>query len=385
MQNQPTHPTRDSADADTNSEVEALRQQISDLVANVRRNEDVMRRFHNLELRLISVKDFDELLHTMLFHHRKAFDLDAISLAIIDQEYGIRRMLELNNIEADDFPDLVIVDDPAELVDLYGADPKPLLGNYDPHRHGLLFPPSLPLPDGVALLPLLRNGRLTGSLNLGSHDTDRFTPALATDFLGRLAAIASVCLDNVISHEHVKNTGLTDPLTGVHNRRYFEQRLREEIGRNQRQGQPLSCLLLDIDYFKSVNDTHGHQAGDQVLQETAARIKGQLRLSDALVRYGGEEFAALLTQTDHTVAISIAERIRQSIADKTFRLAGNAGGGLTVTISIGVATLDGATRTDSLRSGSTDELAQKLVAGADAALYRAKESGRNRVVSNAST
>ena len=375
----------DSTDTDANNEAEALRQQISALVANVRRNEEVMRRFHDLELRLISVKDFDELLHTMLFHHRKAFDLDAISLAIIDQEYGIRRMLELNNIEADDFPDLVIVDDPAELVDLYGADPKPLLGIYDPHRHGLLFPPSLPLPDGVALLPLVRDGRLTGSLNLGSHDIDRFTPALATDFLGRLAAIASVCLDNVISHEHVKNTGLTDPLTGAHNRRYFEQRLREETGRNQRQGQPLSCLLLDIDYFKSVNDTHGHQVGDQVLQETAARIKGQLRLSDALVRYGGEEFAALLTQTDHTVAISIAERIRQSIADKTFRLAGNAGGGLTVTISIGVATLDGATRTDSLRSGSLDELARKLVAGADAALYRAKESGRNRVVSDVST
>lgn len=369
MKNQPTRGSADDA--------VALRQQLNDLVANVRRNEEVMRRFHDLELRLISVKDFDELLNTMLFHHRKAFDLDAITLAIIDHEYGIRRMLELNNIDPDDFPDLIIVDDPVELVDLFETDPKTLLGDYDAHRHGLLFPPSLPLPDSVALLPLVRNGRLTGSLNLGSYDANRFTPALATDFLGRLAAIAAICLENVINHERLKNTGLTDPLTGAHNRRYFEQRLREEAGRNLRQKQPLSCLLLDIDHFKNVNDTHGHQAGDQVLQETAARIKGQLRLSDALVRYGGEEFAALLTQTDQVVALSIAERIRQSIADKPFRLAG--GASLTVTISIGVAALGGAARTESL-----DELARKLVARADEALYRAKESGRNRVVSNGS-
>src|SRR5690606_13160818 len=141
--------------------------------------------------------------------------------------------------------------------------------------------------------------------------------------------------------------------TGVHNRRYFEQRLREEIDRALRKGSPLSCLLVDLDHFKAVNDRHGHLIGDVVLREVAEQIKDQLRLSDAMARYGGEEFAILLVQTDAGAARAIAERIRSRIAAQSFKLPGASR--LDVTISIGVSTLH-----EELRGADVDSRARDL-------------------------
>src|SRR5690606_11580958 len=128
------------------------------------------------------------------------------------------------------------------LSSLFGADNEPVLGPYDPARHRVLFTTGLSHPASVAILPLTRWGQLVGSLNLGSVRPERFTPGMATNFIQWLAAVASVCLENVANNERLKHIGLTDALTGVHNRRYFEQRLREEVDRALRKGTPLSCL-----------------------------------------------------------------------------------------------------------------------------------------------
>jgi diguanylate cyclase (GGDEF)-like protein len=186
--------------------------------------------------------------------------------------------------------------------------------------------------------------------------------------------MVGICLENVTNSERLKHLGLTDSLTGVHNRRYFDQRLQEEVSRAQRQSLPLSCLFLDVDHFKRVNDQYGHQTGDCVLREVAWRIKGQLRSIDVLGRYGGEEFAVLLAQTDIDSALAIAERIRHSIAEQRFK--GEGDETLAVTLSVGVAPLHGCNRAQ-----NAEALAQQLVARADQALYRAKQGGRNRVMS----
>jgi two-component system, cell cycle response regulator len=159
----------------------------------------------------------------------------------------------------------------------------------------------------------------------------------------------------------------------VHNRRYFEQRLREEVDRSLRKGSPLSCLLIDLDHFKQVNDRHGHLIGDAVLREVAEQVKDQLRLSDAMARYGGEEFAVLLVQTDTASAIAIAERIRERMVSRPVVLPD--GKTLSVTLSVGVSTLH-----QSVRGADVDARARELVAAADRALYAAKRAGRNRVV-----
>jgi diguanylate cyclase (GGDEF)-like protein len=239
---------------------------------------------------------------------------------------------------------------------------------------------AFPLPPSglasIALVPLIRNRRLIGSLNLGSRDPGRFTPLLGTDFVEHMGSIIAICLENVISNEMLKYIGLTDALTGVYNRRYIDRRLVEEVARARRQGYRLSCLYIDVDHFKQVNDTYGHQAGDDVLREVASRIKAELRMSDALGRFGGEEFVVLLIDADVESASVVAQRIRASVANQLFLL--GEGQGLAVTVSIGVAALD-----ESERELAIEDAAQELVAQADGALYEAKQQGRDRVVTAA--
>lgn len=168
-----------------------------------------------------------------------------------------------------------------------------------------------------------------------------------------------------LEHENV-----SDPLTGVFNRRYLHRRLDEECSRAGRLGQPLSVLLLDIDHFKQINDTHGHQAGDQVLVAFAERVRGQLRKPDIVARFGGEEFMVIATHTAGAGAVDLAERLRLDIQQARFSLEGAPGATheIRLTCSVGVASL-----------GDGIDQADRLVCSADKALYQAKHEGRNRV------
>jgi diguanylate cyclase (GGDEF) domain len=357
-------------DRDPSSENKDLRRRLTAVIANARHNEERMRRFHEQELQLLSASGLVDLLRHIVVGHRQVFELQSVTLTLIDAEYEFQRLLaELGC--SDCFPEVRFVDSGAGLAAFFGSAQMPRLGEFRADRHAELFHVGPP-PASVAVLPLLRQRRLLGSLNLGSQAAGRFIPGSATDFLERLGAVVAIGLENAINHERLKHIGLIDALTGVHNRRYFDRRLTEEVERVQRSGQPLTCLFLDVDHFKKVNDVHGHQVGDRVLQEVAARVKAQLRLSDALGRYGGEEFSALLVQTDLEQATDIAERIRASIAGEPFRLGG--AHDLRVTMSVGIAVL-----LPQDCAGAIAACAERLVALADEAVYRAKQGGRNRV------
>jgi two-component system cell cycle response regulator len=163
---------------------------------------------------------------------------------------------------------------------------------------------------------------------------------------------------------------ITDALTGLHNRRYMETHVGTLVEQALSRGKPLTVLVLDIDYFKSVNDTHGHDAGDDVLREFALRIKKSIRGIDLACRFGGEEFVVVMPETDLAVATMVAERLRRKIASEPFPIQKGARS-IEVTISIGIAALGG---------GDT---AASVLKRADQALYRAKRDGRNRVVPDA--
>ncbi|AXK79761.1 PleD family two-component system response regulator [Pseudolabrys taiwanensis] len=164
---------------------------------------------------------------------------------------------------------------------------------------------------------------------------------------------------------------ITDGLTGLHNRRYMETHLGALAEQAASRAKPLSVLVLDIDFFKSVNDTHGHDAGDDVLREFALRVRKSIRNIDLACRYGGEEFVVVMPETDMAVAAMVAERLRRKVASEPFSIQGGAGQ-LTVTLSIGIAAF----------GGPGDDVAAMLKR-ADQALYRAKRDGRNRVVADA--
>ena len=160
-----------------------------------------------------------------------------------------------------------------------------------------------------------------------------------------------------------------DALTGLWNRGYFNQRLSEEVAATTRYGRSLSLVLLDLDHFKSLNDTHGHPFGDRVLQSVGEMLTGIMRATDAPCRYGGEEFALILTETDIVGARKAAERVREAIGRLAFRVAAAR---VVVTGSLGVAS------TTSWPDGPPLSVTS-LVANADDALYAAKHAGRNRV------
>jgi len=164
---------------------------------------------------------------------------------------------------------------------------------------------------------------------------------------------------------------ITDSLTGLYNRRYMESHLTTLVEQAATRGKPLTALVLDIDYFKAINDTHGHDAGDDVLREFATRIRKAIRGIDLACRYGGEEFVIVMPETDMAVATIVAERLRRRIASERFSIQQGASA-IEVTISIGIATLD-----------TAGDTAASILKRADQALYRAKRDGRNRVVADA--
>jgi two-component system cell cycle response regulator len=164
---------------------------------------------------------------------------------------------------------------------------------------------------------------------------------------------------------------ITDQLTGLYNRRYMETHLGTLVEQAAARGKPIAVLVLDIDFFKAINDGHGHDAGDDVLREFAIRMRKSIRGIDLACRYGGEEFVIVMPETDMAVAATVAERLRRRIATEPFPI-DRGRKSIEVTISIGIASLE-----------SADDNAANMLKRADQALYRAKRDGRNRVVADA--
>jgi len=368
--------------ASLEAENQALRARMAFLLEQVERNHGIMCRHQAFDLEIVSASTFPELIGTIFRTLPVISDLDGVTLSLLDEDDDIVLVMEKLGVDFSAFPQLLFVHAVAELgfaapkpvaEGEAALPPLPLLGAFDAAVHGPRFP-QIDALRSVALVPLLRNKRLIGSLNLASSDATRFTPALGTDFIKHMASIIAICLENVISNEMLKYIGLTDSLTGVYNRRYIDRRLLEEIARARRQNYCISCMYIDIDHFKLFNDTHGHQGGDEVLREVATRIRTELRRSDALGRFGGEEFVVLLIDADLDSATFVAERIRASIAGTMFDLPGSAQAW--VSVSIGVASLEADAALLPIET-----VAQQLVAHADQALYQAKADGRNKVVS----
>jgi two-component system, cell cycle response regulator len=232
-----------------------------------------------------------------------------------------------------------------------------------------------PLP-GYLYILLLTGQIATRSvvigLDAGADDYVR-KPADEAELLARLAAGRRIVqLEQSLrdANAQIQRLSITDPLVSTYNRRYLNEQLMQEVERARRKPHALSAILADLDFFKSVNDQHGHQVGDEVLKHFVRLARGTIRETvDWVARYGGEEFVVVLPDTDLTAAVIVAEKIRALCANGVVT---TEAGDLKFTVSFGVATLASG-------AGPPGAAAEALLRDADAALYRSKREGRNRV------
>ena len=220
--------------------------------------------------------------------------------------------------------------------------------------------------DYFATIPLKIEKEIVGVLNINDGEQVSFDVS-NLDFVLKLSEFISMTVSNAILYEKTKKLSVTDGLTGISNRPNMEQTLRSEFERSMRYGAPLSVVLLDVDHFKVVNDTYGHQKGDEILVAVASLLKTFCRANDIAARYGGEEFLMILPQSNAQGAFKIAERVREELMKLNFT--GNESN-FSVTTSCGVAELD----RDDMKN------ADQLISAADHALYEAKNGGRNKTI-----
>jgi diguanylate cyclase (GGDEF)-like protein len=210
----------------------------------------------------------------------------------------------------------------------------------------------------LIVAPLFAEGEPVGALILERGEDAGRVEKRVVSMIDQFATHGALALRNALLLEQIRRLAATDALTGLANRRTLEEMLEREISRATRQGDDVTLVMIDLDHFKSLNDTHGHQVGDEVLRHVGRRLSEQCRDFDTPARYGGEEFAVVLPRCSQEEAEEVAERMRTSLAS---------GGPVPITASAGVATFP-----------SQAESSYALIRAADNALYRAKGAGRDR-------
>jgi two-component system cell cycle response regulator len=348
----------------------ALEARLQDLIDAAARNDEVRRKTQERELALLRASSLPLLIELLQAGLKKSFNLDAVSLVLQDPHHEMRHLLA-GEPASSGARGVLFVDSLEPLAPQLAELDRPWFGPFRDVEHLQVIPHARHLAS-LALVPLRRGEHLDGVLVFGSRDPHRFTPDLASDYMAHLGIIAAICLENAVNRARLVRSGLTDFLTGFHNRRYMHARLREELARAHRDRRTVACLMVDVDHFKRINDAHGHLAGDSVLREVARRIDGEIRTSDTGARFGGDEFAVVLPGGNVREAEALARRMLSAVSRMPVLV--NPGVTVIITLSIGVAVAEPAQGAPELQP-----LAERLIAEADAALYRSKAAGRNRV------
>ncbi len=349
-----------------------LRARLVELAEAAARNEALLARTQERELDLLRAGSLAELLERTIDGLREAYQLDRVTLLLNDPQHEVRHLATGEHVGHEILGHVRHEDRLDAMALALGGLLKPWLGSRLPAEVVRALR-SNSVGGSYAFLPLPRADRRLGVLVFESRDPARFTADLASDFLAHLGVVAAICLENAVNRARLTRTGVTDFLTGFHNRRYLNARLREELARAQRTAGAVGLLMIDVDHFKRINDSHGHLAGDVVLKEIARRIASQIRSSDTGARFGGDEFAVLLGGGRAGDLERLAGRLTAAMSASPVALGGE--GSEVVTLSIGGALAEPSPEERDYRT-----LAERLMAEADAALYRAKSAGRDRYV-----
>ncbi|HXZ59132.1 MAG TPA: DUF484 family protein [Steroidobacteraceae bacterium] len=354
-----------------------LKARLAALTEEASRNAALLRKSQERELELLRAGSLPQLFERLITGLKTSYQLEGVTLVLNDPQHEIRHLISGDDLAHDPLAGVMFVDALMTVAPQLAALERPWLGPYRRADHELLLPGQAHAAS-LALIPLRRHDALDGVLVFVSNDSLRFTKELASDFLAHLGLVAAICVENAVNRARLLRSGLTDFLTGFHNRRYLHARLREELARTARARLPIVCLMIDVDHFKRINDQYGHLAGDAVLREVAQRIDAEMRISDTGARFGGDEFAMVLSQADIADGERVATRVLNAVRRQPIAIgAGTKAASETVTLSIGVAAANPGPGPHDYKA-----LAERLIAEADAALYRAKSAGRNRVATS---
>lgn len=311
------------------------------------------------------IHDLEEVLDEILNIARRVLGYQACSVLLLNTKED-RLFLKARM----DSGEKVVYKDPAPMVELEGIIGQVAkTGRAERIFDTELDPryvPGLRKARSQMVVPMVSRGAVIGVLNAESRQVGAFLDKDQKIF-SILANSAAMALENAVMHKKMEELSIVDPLTGIYNLRYFSSRLLDEMKRSRRYRQPVSLIMIDIDYFKKTNDRFGHQAGNVALNGVVEVIKKCIRDTDVVARYGGEEFVVILPQTDKRDAYIIGERIRAMVSDSTFGGSGEFPE-MNITVSVGITSYP--------ENGRAEH---EIVKVADQALYRAKGGGRNLV------
>jgi len=281
------------------------------LLDRLQKNEETARKFNEIEISILSILDFHNFFDRLLTEISEKFCIPHIWVAIIS-EGSLARQLEARQKSCRLASSMVNVS--GQIFSSIVTTPKPLLANTGLAAYKKIIPQTLDLDIGsIAIAPISLDGEIVGSINQADPDPKRFKPGIDTSLLEQLALKVSLCLSNVAAHEQLKFLAFHDPLTGLLNRGVMNRVLEREFSRAKRYGTDLSLIFLDLDQFKAINDTAGHDVGDHVLCTLARVLTAQKRGSDIVARFAGDEFIVILPSSNISQAERYIHRVKHDL------------------------------------------------------------------------
>ncbi len=362
-----------------------IRAQVQELSAKNRERAETLSEILEISNELKRHLNLDTLFQSIVSAVSRSLGFDVVLLSLYDAERDVFVRRAQSGVDHR-WEELQGEEVPAREITKYWTDRNLVSKSYlvrdrtrnDLGRYDIAVPPLYRRraadgwrPYEILWIPLLSGEKLVGCLSVDNPRNGQ-APSLETiQALEIFANQAVAAIESTRTYSDAREQSIRDGLTGAYNHRHFQESLQKELGRAERQGRPLTMLMLDIDDFKSINDCYGHPVGDAILQRIVNEIRAEVRGDmDLVARYGGEEFAVLLPDTSIAAGAEVAERVRRRVEERLFRPP-DAEDVLRVTVSIGLATYPN-------DAGAKKELIEK----ADTALYRAKRGGKNAVAMN---
>lgn len=337
------------------------------LVRTLNQNLQELSLLYEISKELMSTVDLAESLNLVTKNLKKVVKYDFCSVRLVDQETGKVEAFFLEDLQEELSGKTELKE--GEAVAHWVAGNKKALLLFDTEQSTLYQKlKGNPQVKSLLSLPIISQNQIIGVLTVGAYTKARFQQE-DVQILTILGSQITLMLKNAFLYHSAKKEAITDGLTQLYNYRYFQERLKKELAYCGANSRSLALLFLDVDYFKQYNDTYGHPQGDQVLRTISRIIKSSVRDTDIPIRYGGEEFAVILPETNGPGAVQVAERIAQEVAQVKFPGNGKTPW-VTMTVSIGLALYPE-------EAGNEEDLLSR----ADHALYQAKKLGRNRLYS----